>query len=281
MRRVREGHDEEPRVVNDRKTEAFPWRVFVSELAGTALLLLIGLSLVILMFGSGSPLVSLIPNEGLRRLITGFLFGTTGACIALSPVGKVSGAHINPAVTLAFRLMGKLDLQTTLGYIGAQLIGAVLGSLPLLLWGAMGSSVAFGATLPGPGVPLTRAFLGEMITTFAMVALLAVFLAFRRLRPFTPAIFPPLYALMVWAEAPISGTSTNPARSLGPSVISGQWQGWWIYWIGPLAGMLVAVLACSFLGKRIEVAKLYYFDSDRDRLFRRQAAPRPPRGTGA
>jgi len=278
---VREGHDEEPRVVNDRKTEAFPWRVFVSELAGTALLLLIGLSLVILMFGSGSPLVSLIPNEGLRRLITGFLFGTTGACIALSPVGKVSGAHINPAVTLAFRLMGKLDLQTTLGYIGAQLIGAVLGSLPLLLWGRMGSSVDFGATLPGPGVPLTRAFLGEMITTFAMVALLAVFLAFRRLRPFTPAIFPPLYALMVWAEAPISGTSTNPARSLGPSVISGQWQGWWIYWIGPLAGMLVAVLACSFLGKRIEVAKLYYFDSDRDRLFRRQAAPKPPRGTAA
>jgi len=80
----------------------------------------------------------LIPSEGLRRLVTGFLFGTTGACIALSPVGKVSGAHINPAVTLAFRLMGKLDLPTTLGYVGAQLIGAVVGSLPPLLWGAMG-----------------------------------------------------------------------------------------------------------------------------------------------
>ena len=266
--------------MNARTDGAFPWRVYVSELVGTALLVLIGLSLVILMFGTGSPLARLIPGEGLRRLLTGFLFGTTGACIALSPVGKVSGAHINPAVTLAFRLMGKLDLPTTLRYIGAQLIGAVVGSLPLLLWGAMGRSVAFGATLPGPGIPLSMAFLGEMVTTFAMIALLAVFLGFRKLRPFTPAILPPLYAIMVWAESPISGTSTNPARSLGPSVISGHWQGWWIYWLGPIAGMLLAVLACSFLAKRIEVAKLYYFDSDRDRLFRRMAAPRLPEGQG-
>jgi aquaporin Z len=111
-----------------------------------------------------------------------------------------------------------------------------------------------------------------------MITLLAVFLGFRRIRRFTPAIFPPLYAIMVWAESPISGTSTNPARSLGPAVVSGQWQGWWLYWIGPMAGMLVAVLACSFLAKRIEVAKLYHFDKDRDRLFRRMAGPRSPEG---
>jgi aquaporin Z len=251
-----------------------PWALFLSELIGTALLVLVGLSLVILMFGAGSPMARLIRSEGLRRLITGSLFGTTGACIALSPVGRVSGAHINPAVTLAFRLMGKLDLPTTVGYVGAQLIGAVVGSLPLLLWGAMGRSVAFGATVPGSGTTLSTALLGEAIATFAMVALLAVFLGFRTIRPFTPGIFPPLYAIMVWAESEVSGTSTNPARSLGPSVISGQWQGWWIYWVGPLAGMLVAILACSFLAKRIEVAKLYHFDSDRDRLFRRMAKPR-------
>jgi aquaporin Z len=254
-----------------------PWMLFVSELIGTALLVLVGLSLVIFMFGTGTPMARLIPSEGLRRLITGFFFGTTGACISLSTVGKVSGAHINPVVTLAFRLMGKLDLKTTLGYMGAQLIGAVVGSLPLLLWGAMGKSVDFGSTLPGPGYTLSMVFLGEVLTTFTMITLLAVFLGFRTIRPFTPAIFPPLYAIMVWAEAPISGTSTNPARSLGPAFISGQWQAWWIYWIGPMAGMLLAVLACSFLAKRIEVAKLYYFESDRDRLFRRMAMPRSPR----
>jgi aquaporin Z len=163
---------------------------FLSELIGTALLVLLGLSLVILMFGTGSPMARLIPSEALRRPVTGFLFGAIGACIALSPVGKVSGAHLNPAVTLAFRLMGKLDLQTTLGYVGAQLVGAVVGSLPLLLWGAMGKSVAFGATFPGPGTALSTALLGEVITTFAMVALLAVFLAFRAIRPFTPGDLP-------------------------------------------------------------------------------------------
>ena len=260
----------------DSNGRQVPWALFLSELIGTALLVLVGLSLVILMFGAGTPMARLIPSEGLRRLITGFLFGTTGACIALSPVGKVSGAHINPAVTLAFRVMGRLDLETTLGYVGAQLVGAIVGSLPLLLWGAMGTSVAFGATFPGPGTTLSTALVGEAITTFAMVALLAVFLGFRTIRRFTPAIFPPLYAIMVWAEAPISGTSTNPARSLGPSVISGQWQGWWIYWVGPIIGMLLAVLACSFLAKEIEVAKLYHFDTGHDRLFRRTAGPAAP-----
>jgi aquaporin Z len=262
-------------------SQRFHWRLFLSELIGTALLVLVGLSLVIVMFGTGSPMARLIPSEGFRRLITGFLFGTTGAAIALSLVGKVSGAHINPAVTLTFQLMGKLDFRTTLGYIVAQLIGAVVGSLPLLLWRDMGESVAFGATTPGPGFGLSTALLGEVITTYAMVSLLAVFLGFRRIRPFTPAIFPPLYAFMVWAESPISGTSTNPARSLGPAVVSGQWDGWWIYWAGPVAGAVLAALACSFLAKRIEVAKLYHFDSDRDRLFRRLAKPSLQKGMGS
>ena len=246
-----------------------PWQVFVSELVGTALLVLVGLSLVIVMFGEGSPIPGVLPSEGWRRLITGFLFGSTGALIALSWVGKRSGAHINPIVTLAFRVIGRLDLRTSLGYIAAQLAGAVLGCLPLLAWGAMGRSVAFGATLPGEGYAAGTVLLGEVITTFIMVTLLAVFLAFRRIRPFTPALFPPLYALMVYIESPISGTSTNPARSLGPAVISGQWDRWWIYWVGPVIGSVAACVVCSALAKRITVAKLYHFDSDRDRLFRR------------
>ena len=259
-------------MTNDKKCCSIPWRLFFSELIGTALLVLVGLSLVIVMFGAGSPIVRALPHEELRRLITGFLFGTTGALIAISPVGKESGAHINPVVTLGFRLMGKLDSLTTIGYIVAQSIGAVVGSLPLLLWGAMGKSMDFGATLPGSGYTLSTVLLGEVITTFTMVALLCVFLGFRTIRPFTPAIFPPLYAIMVWAESPISGTSTNPARSLGPAIVSGQWDGWWIYWVGPLIGAFAATLACSFLAKRITVAKLYHFDSDSDRLFRKKAS---------
>jgi aquaporin Z len=257
-------------MMRESNSRHIPWALFVSELIGTGLLVLVGLSLVIFMFGTGTPMARLIPSEGLRRLITGFLFGTTGALIALSPVGMQSGAHINPVVTLAFRLMGKLDLRTTIGYILAQLSGAILGALPLFIWGSMGRSVAFGATLPGEGYTIQTVLLGEVITTFAMVVGLCVFLGFRGIRPFTPAIFPPLYAFMVWAESPISGTSTNPARSLGPAIISGQWEGWWIYWVGPVIGSIAACIACSFLAKRITVAKLYYFDSDHDRVFRRE-----------
>ena len=251
--------------------QPFPWRLFLCELSGTAVLVLVGLSFVIGMFGAGSPMTHLIPNEGLRRLITGFLFGTTGASIALSAVGKESGAHINPAVTMVFWLFRKLDGRTAVIYVLGQLIGGVIGSLPLLAFGARGRSVAFGATLPGAGYSTLAVLLGEVVTTFTMVSLLVVFIGFRRLRPYTPGIFPPLYAIMVYLEASISGTSTNPARSLGPALIAGQWQGWWIYWVGPLTGAFLASLACSLLAKRITVAKLYYFDSDRDGLFRRMS----------
>ncbi len=251
-------------------------RLFWSEVIGSALLLLGGLSLVIFMFGTGTPMARILPSEGWRRLITGFLFGSTGALIAISPVGKASGAHINPAVTLAFRWMGKLDTRTSLVYIAGQCLGGILGCVPLLAWGDTGKSVAYGATAPGAGYSVLAALTGEFVATFLMVTLLAVFLAFRRIRPFTPAIFPPLFAILVWAEAPISGTSANPARSLGPSVISGQWQNGWIYWAGPILGALVACLLCSALARRITVAKLYHFDSDQDRLFRRSSISTRP-----
>ena len=73
-------------------------------------------------------------------------------------------------------------------------------------------------------------------------------------------------------EAALSGTSTNPARSFGPSVISGRWDGWWIYWVGPCLGTLLAILVFSALAKRIEVAKLYHFESERRRLFHGMAS---------
>jgi len=246
-------------------------QLYLSEAAGTALLVLGGLSVVIFMFGAGSPMERLLPSVDLRRTITGFLFGCIGGSIALSRVGKVSGAHINPAVTLGFWLMQKLDARTALGYVCAQLAGAALGSLPLLVWGAMGRSVDFGATIPGDGYTTVDALLGEMVTTFALVAGLCIFIGFRELRRFTPFLMPPLYAVMVPLEAALSGTSTNPARTFGPALISGRWDEWWIYWVGPIAGMVAAIVVCSSLARRIEVAKLYHFESDRRRIFHRMA----------
>ncbi len=250
--------------LNENNAKYLKYRVkfFISEFLGTGLLLFGGLSVVIFMFGSGSPMTQFIPDVKVRQSITGFLFGSIGASIALSRIGKVSGAHINPAVTMVFWLFRKIEGRLAITYVLAQLTGAIVGCLPLLFWGQMGRSLEFGVTVPGTGYSLSAVLLGEVITTFVMVSLLVVFIGFRKIRRFTPFMFPFLYGIMVPLEAAISGTSTNPARSIGPSVISGQWEGWWIYWIGPLAGAFLASIACSFLAKKITIAKLYHFDSE-------------------
>ena len=255
----------------NKKSTKIPWTLFASEFIGTALLVLIGLSFVILDFGKGSFMISLLPDAGIRRLITGFLFGSTGALIAVSWIGKESGAHINPAVTLAFWTHGKITFSHAAGYIFAQLTGSVVGALPLFIWGKTGSSIYYGATFPGSGYTAWTALAGEFLTTFTMILLLFIFVGNKRLRNYTPLIFPVLYAIMVFTEAPLSGTSTNPARTLGPAIISGYWAAWWIYWIGPAAGALTAVAVYNFSWFKnfeIEVAKLYHFELDRHGIFK-------------
>src|SRR5205809_367323 len=149
------------------------------------------------MFGTGSPIADVLPNVKVRQALTGFLFGSIGATIAISFLGRISGAHINPAVTLVFWLFHKIDPRTAMGYIIAQLAGGIVGALPLLIWGEMGQSVSYGATLPGESYSTISALAGEVVTTFTMVSLLILFIAFRSIRPWTPALFPIKYCIMV------------------------------------------------------------------------------------
>lgn len=252
------------------------WPLWCSEFIGTALLVGLGCSLVILDFGVASPVAALLPDAGLLRALTGFLFGSVGALIAVSPVGVISGAHINPMVTLAFRLEGRLRGRVALGYVLAQLAGGLVGAIPLRLWGTTGASVAYGATVPGAAGPWI-AVLGEAGATFCLIAGLLLFVGHPRLRGYTPALFPFLYAMLVWLEAPLSGTSTNPARSLGPGLVAGNVHGWWIYWLGPLVGTLAAVglrrvvpMARSF---EISVAKVFHFQRDPYGILTERSAP--------
>jgi aquaporin Z len=252
------------------------WPLWLSELVGTALLVAAGCSLVVVDFGAGSPVAAALPSAGARRAVTGFLFGTVGALVAVSPIGKLSGAHINPVVTLAFWLHGRMKARLAAGYVVAQLAGAALGALALRAWGAMGASVAYGATTPGAAGPWL-ATLGEAGATFALVGGLFLFLGSRRLRRFTPLLFPFLYAVLVGLEAPLSGTSTNPARSFGPGLVAGAMGGWWIYWVGPLLGTLAAVALQRAPGVRsleLGVAKVFHFHHDRYGVFARQAGVR-------
>jgi aquaporin Z len=154
-----------------------------------------------------------------------------------------------------------MSYEHTLGFILSQMTGAVMGALPLLLWGRQGASIGFGATIPLPG-GTAAAFAGETITSFLLIAGIFFFTGHHhhKLRRFTPYLMPPLYCIMVYAEGKISGTSTNPARSFGPAVVSGLWTGYWLYWVAPLAGTLIAVglFEMPFLWKwTIKVPKLY------------------------
>ena len=88
--------------------EQLHWPEYAAELLGTAFLLFIGLSAVTFDFGTGSPLASVLPDNGARRLITGIIFAGSGSLIAISPLGKLSGGHINPVVSLAFWIQGKV-----------------------------------------------------------------------------------------------------------------------------------------------------------------------------
>jgi aquaporin Z len=238
----------------------------ISELVGTALLVAVGLSVVILDFARLGPVASAIPDVAARRGLTGVLFGATGMSIALSRIGKVSGAHINPVVSIAFFAEGALSGPALLTYVAAQLIGAVLGCVPLLAWRAFGAGVSLSATYPGPA-GIGAAFVGETAATFVLITALLSFVGHHRLRRFTPFIFPPMYGIMVWLEAAYSGTSTNPARSLGPDVVALDFHAYWLYWVAPVLGTVLGLLARRFLpvlrDLEVSIARVAHFERGR------------------
>lgn len=258
------------------------WPEYGAELVGTAFLVFAGLSAVVFDFGKGSPMASLIPDTSIRRLITGLLFAGSGSLVAISPFGKLSGAHINPAVSLAFWAHGKMHSHDLVGYIIGQLLGALVGAFLLVLaWRGQAASVQDGVTAPGVGYPLWLVFLAEMMLTFLLVFLIFVFVSSHRLMRWTPLMNWLLVATMVWQEAPISGTSLNPARSLGPDIMAWFWHDQWLYCIAPPLGALLAV-ACFRLvtsGVRdVKTGKLFHASHYRS-IFKNVSAPHlPPDG---
>ena len=189
-----------------------------------------------------SPLVAALPSDLARRALIGLAMGLTLVGLVYSPLGKRSGAHMNPALTLSYLRLGKVARRDALAYSAAQIAGGIAGVALVAL--ALGSAfenapVSWGATLPGAHGSL-GAFAAEVAISFGMMTTALVCTSAPRLAPYTGLFCGTLLALYITFEAPLSGTSMNPARTLASAVFPGFWRDLWVYVAGPLLGMLFA-----------------------------------------
>jgi|HubBroStandDraft_5_1064220.scaffolds.fasta_scaffold100342_2 aquaporin Z len=211
--------------------DSYEWRRVFSELFGTFLLVLVaaGGGMVNARFGGDvSSRTALVVAPALMV-----------AAIILF-MGAVSGAHLNPAVSLAFALRRNFPWKRVPAYVAAQAAGAVLATL--LLWALVGKHGSAGLTLPGPGISTVTAMIWEAVLTMGLVSvILGVSSGAQQVGSFAAIGVGSYIALAgLWAS-PVSGASMNPARSLGPALVLGDWTSWWAYLVGPVAGAAVAV----------------------------------------
>ncbi|MFN8161972.1 MAG: aquaporin [Solirubrobacterales bacterium] len=204
------------------------WRRLFSELLGTFLLVLAAAGGGILVGKGQIALGSAVVAPGLTVLAI-ILF-----------MGAISGAHLNPAVSLAFAFRGDFPWKRVPGYIIVQLAGATLACLFLLA--VFGNVEHLGATLPGPGYHNWQALLMEIALTAGLVSvILGTASAAQNVGAIAALGVGSYIALAgLWA-APVSGVSMNPARSFGPALVSGDFAHYWVYVVGPLAGAMIAV----------------------------------------
>ena len=215
------------------------------------------MSAVCLDFGPHSLVAAHVPSVSLRLLLTGLLFAGTGTLVVVSPLGRLSGGHLNPVVTLAFRITGHVHPRDLFGYIAAQCVGAVVGAaIARVVWGQIAVSVHDGATAPAASIAPLAAVGIEALMTAILIMTILFFLSRRALAPWTPLAVWILVAVLVWQGAHYTGTSLNPARSLGPALIAGSLSTYWIYVVGPLAGGIAAAVAVRTFRMRPLTAKL-------------------------
>lgn len=235
---------------------------YLSEAAGTAIMMLVGVGAIALMWAAVSPMPGLIPSPDLRRLLTGMLFAGGATLVVVSPLGQRSGGHLNPAVTFAFWLKGNISSVDALLYVVAQVAGALLGvGIMALLCGAAVRGVEFGVTEPGEGYSVAAAFIAEIGITGMLVGLILFCVNNQRFARYTPVLAGSLVAALVFIEAPVSGTSLNPARSVAPALIASVYAHQWLYIVAPPLGAALAVwLHGRLAGTRPSAgcAKLYH-----------------------
>ena len=209
-------------------------RRVVAEALGTFFLVLIG---------PGAAMVNAYTDGAIGHagVALAFAFVVVAMIYAL---GHISGAHINPAVTVAFWSVGRFPGRDVLPYVLAQCAGGVAASFTL--GAVLGPAGDYGATLPAVGVG--RSLLVEWLLSFVlMLVIMAVATDERVASGFAGIAVGLTVGFCAMMGGPLTGASMNPARSLGPAVAGGLWDAHWIYWLAPITGMLVAARVYEFL----------------------------------
>jgi len=232
----------------------------------------------VLLFDPASPVVTIVRAPLPRFAAMGIAMGLTLMVDIYAPWGRLSGAHLNPAVTLTFYRLGKMARRDLLGYVVAQFTGGLLGTgVATLLfrpWIA-DAAVDYAVTVPG-ATGSGIAFLAELLISFVLMLAVLSASSRPRLARYTGVIAGLLVALYVTFETPISGMSMNPARTVGSAAFAHRWTALWLYFAAPLLGMLGAgeLFRSSRASRARSCAKLHH-DSRFRCIFCEHHSPRP------
>jgi aquaporin Z len=231
------------------------WPEYLMEAAGLGLFMVSAGLFATLLWYPGSLVAQAVPDGMLGRALMGLIMGLTAIAIIYSPWGQQSGAHINPAVTLTFWRLGKVATWDAVFYVLAQFAGGALGVLAVLaLLGATFADppVSYLATMPGVA-GTAAALLAEAVISFGLMLVILLATNTPVLMRLTGVFAGCLVALYITVEAPLSGMSMNPARTFASALPGQLFDALWIYFVGPAAGMLLAVEAYRLIRRTPDV----------------------------
>jgi aquaporin Z len=229
------------------------WPEFLMEAWGLGFFMSAAGGVWTLLVYPGSPVAQAVTNPLLRLSLMGAAMGLTSMGIIYSPWGRQSGAHINPAVTLVFLRLGKISRWDAFFYILFQFVGGLLGvALVYIVLGEKLASppVSFVITVPGRN-GASVAFLAEFIISFLLMLTILFTTNSARLSRLTGVFAGMLVAVYIVVEAPFSGMSMNPARTVATALPAGMWTDIWIYFIAPVVGMQLAIYAYRLVTRLI------------------------------
>jgi aquaporin Z len=257
----------QPASVNAVDSLRTHWPEYWMEAGELCLYMFLTCAFATLLQHPASPVRHLISSAILRRAVMGVAVGTTVVTIVMTPWGKQSGGHFNPAMTAAFYRLGKVAFWDAVFYVMAQFAGATGGvaiAAFVLRGGSENSAIRSAVTLPGI-YGNAGAVIAESTISFILMITILVISNHKTLARYTPYFVGVLYAVFVTFETPLSGMSMNPARSFGSAFHAACWHAIWIYFIAPTFGMLAAaeIVLWARGGAAPYCAKLHHVNSKR------------------